>query len=142
MLGGGVAVYANGSINKAEAQDTGKQISGAPEMTAGLGLLWQRGPWSTSLIYKRTGATPQVEYSSSPATYDSYRIAARDNTDLGIAYTLENLRVAKSVKLQWNVFNLMDRDSVTSISAASSAAGDQYLFQAPRSMQFSVKTTF
>ena len=142
VLGGGVAVYANGSINKAEAKDTGKQISGAPEMTAGLGLLWQRGPWSTSLIYKRTGTTPQIEYSSSPSTYDGYKIAARDNTDLGVTYTLENLRVAKSVKLQWNVFNLMDRDSVTSISTGSTAAGDQYLSQAPRSMQFSVKATF
>jgi hypothetical protein len=36
----------------------------------------------------------------------------------------------------------MDRDAVTSIKVASAAAGNQYLFQAPRSMQFSVKATF
>ena len=142
VLGGGFAAYVNGSINRAKANDTGKQISGAPDMTAGLGLLWQAGPWSTSLIYKRTGSTPQVEYSSNPTGYEGYRIAARDNTDLGVAYTLDKLRLAKNVKLQFNVFNLMDRDSLTAIKVASTVAGNQYQYQVPRSMQFSVKAAF
>lgn len=117
LVGGGLALYVNGSVNKATAADTGKQISGAPDMTAALGLIYNGGPWSASLIHKRTGATYQKDFAG-----------------------------ARSVKLQVNVFNLLNNQKVTSISAASSSAiksaGDQYLFQAPRSVQVSAKLSF
>ncbi len=143
LLGGGLAVYANGSINRAKALDTGKQISGAPDMTAGLGALWSRGPWATSLIYKRTGETHQQEYSASPSTYEAYKVAARDNTDLGVTYTMTNLALgAKVLKLQFNVFNLMGREDITSISVGSTVPANQYQFQAPRSMQISARAQF
>ena len=142
LVGGGFAVYANGSVNRATALDTGKQISGAPEMTAALGVLYNAGPWGASLIGKRTGAAYQQEYATNPALYETYKVAAYNNLDLGASYTLRQIEVigAKSLKLQINVFNLLNRQETTSIAGTGAAA--QYTFQAPRSLQLSAKATF
>ncbi len=144
MLGGGFALHANGSINQAKAADTGKSISSAPNMTAALGALYNQGPWALSLIHKRTGAAYQQEYDATkPANFDLYRVAAYDNTDLGVSYTFTQPGFgAKALKLQLNVFNLMNRQEVTAISPGSTLAKDQYIFQAPRSLQVSIKADF
>ncbi len=145
VLGGGFAAYANGSINKATASDTGQQISGAPKMTAALGGLYNSGPWASSLIYKRTGVVYQKDYTTQ-AYYDYYKTTAYGNLDLGVAYTIKNPGVfAKALKLQFNVFNLTNSRAVTSITAAAKTVAspyDTYIYQAPRSMQVSVKADF
>ena len=142
MVGGGFALYANGSINKATANDTGKQIAGAPAMTAALGALYNSGPWSASLIHKVTGAAYQTDYTAaSAADYEAYRVAAYDNTDLGVSYTfVKPVQGTQAVKVQLNVFNLLNRQQVTAISGTGKYA--QYTYQAPRSLQLSVKADF
>ena len=144
VIGGGFAIYANGSINRATASDTGKTISNSPEMTAAAGLLFSSGPWASSFIYKRTGANYQQDFDATkPASYDYYKVAAYNNADLGASYTFRNLDIGtKALKLQVNIFNLFDQQRVTSISPGKVLAGDQYVFQAPRSVQVSVKVDF
>jgi iron complex outermembrane receptor protein len=144
MIGGGFAAYVNGSVNKATANDTGKTISGAPDMTAALGALYNSGPWGASLIWKRTGRSYQQDYdASNPTAFDRYRIAATSNTDLSLSYRFTGLGYGvKALKLQLNVFNLMNKQDVTSISPAKVTAYDQYTFQAPRSWQLSAKAEF
>ena len=145
VVDGGFSVFANGSINKALANDTGKQISGAPEMTAAVGGLFAQGPWASSLILKRTGAVYQKEFTNQ-AYYDFYKTASYDNIDLAVSYTMKNVAQFKAVKVQLNVFNLADSQKATAITAASSTvtgtAYDTYIFQAPRSAQISVKADF
>ncbi|CAM3849560.1 TonB-dependent receptor [Roseateles saccharophilus] len=144
MVGGGFAAYANASVNKAIAQDTGKTISGAPNMTAALGALYNQGPWGASLIWKRTGSSYQQDYdASNPGAYERYRTAATTNTDLSLSYRFTNVGFgAQALKLQLNVFNLMNKQDVTSISPAKNPTFDQYTFQAPRSYQVSAKAEF
>jgi iron complex outermembrane receptor protein len=150
MVINGVALYANGSYNKATATDSGKQISGAPLMTAGLGVIYNSGPWGSSLIHKRTGVTYQKDFTPSApnqAYYDFYRLHSYDNTDFGVSYNFGKVFSAtKSTKLQLNIFNVFNQRRVTSISAGSStainSASDQYLFQAQRSFQVSGKFEF
>ncbi len=144
LVGSGVALYANGSVNRATANDTGKTISGAPNMTAALGLLYSAGPWSSSLIYKRTGATYQQDFvATNAAAYEYYKVAAYNNVDLSLSYLLRDAPLhIKGLKLQLNVFNLLNREEVTSISPGKVLAGDQYQFQAPRSLQVSAKADF
>ena len=140
----GLALYANGSINRATASDTGKTISNSPNMTAALGALYSTGPWSTSLIVKRTGSNYQQDYDATrPAAYDAYKVGAYNNADLGASYLFMNPGVGvKSLKLQINVFNLLNQQRVTSISPGKVVAGDQYTYQAPRSFQMSAKADF
>ncbi|MFG6486855.1 TonB-dependent receptor [Roseateles sp. BYS78W] len=144
LIGNGIAAYVNGSINKATANDTGKTISGAPDSTAALGALYNSGPWGASLIFKRTGRSYQQDYdATNPAAYDTYRIAATTNTDLSLSYRFTGLGWGvRGLKLQLNVFNLMNKQDVTSISPAKVAKYDQYTFQAPRSWQLSAKAEF
>ncbi len=143
-VGNGVALYANGSSNQANANDTGKTISGTPDMTAALGALYNGGPWSASLIYKRTGEVRQVDYDpTKPAAFDQYLTSAYANIDLSVAYRFQNPGAGiKTLKLQFNVFNLLDRQGITSISTGKTAAFDQYTSQAPRSFQVSAKADF
>ncbi len=156
VIGSGFSAYANASINRAIASDTGQQIAGAPAMTAALGGLYSEGAWSGSLIYKRTGAVRQLDYAAGQPTfagtaaYDYYKTAAYGNLDLGVAYALKNIGgFVKSGKIQLNVFNLLNSQAVTGISspkltAAQTApsAYDTYIYQAPRSLQVSFKADF
>ncbi len=138
-----LAIYLNGSVNKATASDTGQQISKAPKNTAAIGLIYNEGPWSSSFMYKHTGAIYQQEYSSGPSSYEYYKLKGYDNADFGLGYTFQNMGFGlKKLKLQVNVFNLFNKQEVTSISTGKTLAGDQYTFQAPRSTQFSVRADF
>jgi len=143
-MGNGVALYANGSSNKARANDTGKTISGAPDMTAALGALYNNGPWAASLISKRTGKVRQVDYDATkPLAYDQYLTPAYTNTDLSVAYRFDKPGMGmKALKLQFNVFNMFNQQKVTAIATGKTAATDQYTFQAPRSYQVSMKADF
>jgi iron complex outermembrane recepter protein len=140
----GLALYSNGSINKATANDNGKTIAGAPRMTAAMGAIYSAGPWGGSLIFKRTGSVYQQDYDAAkPANYDFYRTRAYDNIDFGVSYTFTGLGLfAKTLKLQANVFNLANQQRITSISPGKVLAGDQYLYQAPRSFQVSARMVF
>lgn len=144
LVGGGFAAYVNGSINKATANDTGKTISGSPDSTAALGALYNAGPWGASLIWKRTGRIYQADYdATNPTAYDRYHTAATTNTDLSLSYRFTQLGMGlKGLKLQLNIFNLMGKQDVTSITPGKTLAGDQYIFQAPRSVQVSAKAEF
>ncbi len=144
MVADGLALYANGSLNRATANDTRKAISGAPSMTAALGTVYNNGPWGGSLIFKRTGAVYQQEFDlTKPANYDYYRTRAYDNLDLGASYTFAGLGpFVKALKLQANIFNVLNQQHVTSISPGKTRAGDQFLSQAPRSFQISARLTF
>ena len=152
VLGGGFSAYANGSINSAKASDTGQQIANAPDMTAALGALYKAGPVDASLIYKVTGATRQKDFDATKAPingqsyYDYYKAPAYGNLDLGVAYTIKNpTQWTKAIKLQLNVFNLLNSQSTTAISSGpynKQIQYDTYVYQAPRSMQVSLKADF
>jgi outer membrane receptor protein involved in Fe transport len=81
------------------------------------------------------------------AYYDYYNVAAYGNLDLGVSYTMKNVSTfTKSLKLQLNVFNLTNSQQVTAITPKSSSstgsALDTYIYQAPRSIQLSLKADF
>jgi iron complex outermembrane receptor protein len=149
LVGGGLAAYINGSLNRATANDTGMQISGAPEYTAALGALYNDGGWSGSLIYKHNGPIRQVEFSAGKAQingvdpFDYYQTAAYGTLDLALAYTFsEPIAFSKKMKLQLNVFNVADSSAVTAISTGTNTSYDTYIYQTPRSFQVTVKADF
>jgi iron complex outermembrane receptor protein len=146
ILGGGFALYTNGSINVAEANDTGKQLASAPTYTAALGGLYSDGPWSGSLMLKRVGTVYQQEFAAGAtgqADYDYYKSSAYNNLDLGVAYAFKNpTSYSKKATLQFNVFNMLNSQKVTAITTPlvnKDRAFDTYLYQAPRSMMVTLK---
>ena len=144
LIQGGLALYANGSINRAVANDTGKTISSSPNMTAAAGIIYMGDPWGGSLIFKRTGSAYQQDFDpANPANYDYYKIGSYDNVDLGVSYAFRRpFGGVRLAKLQFNVFNLVDQQHVVAISPGKVHAGDQYIYQAPRSYQISARVEF
>ena len=75
--------------------------------------------------------------------FDYYQTPAYGNVDLGVAYTIRDAGLfAKALKLQFNVFNLTNSQAVTAISTGKTLPLDTYIYQAPRSIQVSVKADF
>ena len=149
VLGGGLSAYVNGSINKAKATDTDQQLANAPEFTAALGALYSEGAWSGSLIYKVTGTVRQKDFSASAAPingvayYDYYQTPSYGTLDLAVAYSFNGGKTfGKNMKLQLNLFNVLDNNAVTAISTGKTVAYDTYVYQTPRSFQVTLKADF
>ena len=149
VLGGGLSAYLNGSVNSAKATETGSQLANAPEFTAALGALYSDDGWSGSLLYKVTGPVRQRDNTAGKAAingvayYDYYQTPSYGTLDLAVAYTINgSSALGKKVKLQLNVFNLMDNNAVTAISTGATTNYDTYVVQTPRSFQLSLKTDF
>lgn len=149
VLGGGLSAYLNGSVNKATATDTGLQLANAPEFTAAVGALYSEGGWSGSLIYKVNGPVRQKDFTAGKAAingvayYDYYQTPSYGTLDLAMAYTLTGRSAfGKSLKLQLNVFNVLDNNAVTAISTGTTTTYDTYVYQTPRSFQVSLKADF
>jgi iron complex outermembrane receptor protein len=136
VIGGGLSVFANGSLNSARSTTTGLTIAGAPSSTAALGALYATGPWSVSLIAKQTGSQYAAE--GEPA---AYRIGAWTTTDLNVVYTVDNVGGwARRLRIQLAIYNLGNNQSVLSITPnAKGAAFDQYLFVPGRSAMLSMR---
>ena len=111
------ALFANGSLNRAIASDTRRQLANAPYMTAAGGVIVRHGPIRFSLIDKVTGAQfAQNAASSGDTLYRRYRIAPYNTTVLAASYELGPVRVGVEVT------DLFDSQRVTSIAPSSKTA--------------------
>lgn len=138
-VGSGFSLHANGSINKAEAKDTGLQIGKVPKSTAALGVLYKANGAYGSLIAKSVGS--QYAKDGEPA---AYQIGAYTVTDFTAGY---RWRIAgstiKALKAQIGVNNVFNKQDTTSITPNSKgAAFDQYTFVPERSWTVSLTADF
>ncbi|MBS0477403.1 MAG: TonB-dependent receptor [Proteobacteria bacterium] len=137
-----IAVFANGSVNSAEASDTGLQIAYAPKSTAAGGVIVKQGPFKFSLIDKYTG--PQS------ATGDGnpiYAIAGYNTAIVAASYQYGPVRIGVEVT---NAFdsrrvNQIAPNSKTVAGSAGLAVAtnyDQYYFQPGRAVSADVTFLF
>ena len=112
VIGAGFSAYANASTNNARYKSNNAagnlgRVEKAPDMTAALGALYNSGPLSASLIYKRTGSF--FAFANEPA---AYKIKGYSNADLNVAYTFLNpgALAIKAIKLQLSVFNVFNQN--------------------------------
>jgi iron complex outermembrane recepter protein len=101
-LDGGIAVFANGSINYAKEAGTHNPVSNAPKSTAAAGVLYKHGPIRFSLIDKWTG--PQYATSEALDATQTFfmlqravRISPYNTTILSASYQWRNLRFGLDV---------------------------------------------
>jgi iron complex outermembrane receptor protein len=137
-LGHGFSLHANGSVNKAEAKDTGLQIAKVPKSTSALGLLYKDHGLYGSLIAKNVGS--QYAKDGEPA---AYQLGAYTVADFTLGYRWRLNGPVKAVKAQIGVNNLFDRQDATSITPNSKGvAFDQYTFVPERSWTLSLSADF
>lgn len=112
-----IAVFANGSVNRAIEKTTRLQVAQAPKYTAAGGLIVKQGPIRFSLIDKVTGPqyanNPTNLTSQNLALYNAYRIKAYNTAILAASYEVGPIRVGVEVT------DLFNSQSVTSIGSSS-----------------------
>jgi iron complex outermembrane receptor protein len=137
-VGSGFSLHANGSINRAEAKDTGLQIAKVPKSTAALGLLYKANGAYGSLIAKSVGS--QYAKDGEPS---AYQIGAYTVTDFTAGYRWKIGGVVKALRAQIGVNNVFNKQDATSITPNSKGvAFDQYTFVPERSWTVSLTADF
>jgi iron complex outermembrane receptor protein len=152
IVGAGISVYANASINSARYQHT-TAVSGisndswiplTPDRTAALGLLYNQGALQASLIDKFVGA----RYGD---VNNYYRLGGYSTADAAINYSFGSFGgTVKNAKVGVTLQNIGDRKSVYflngysgSNSTAFGANGVPLLFTLPgRSIQVNLSASF
>jgi len=142
----GFSAYANGSVNRAESKATGLAVAGVPNSTTALGVLYNAGGWSGSIVSKRVGSSYALDDGG-------YKMDPNTSTDLNIGYTFDNPGMgAKSMKLRFGLYNLFNRQDVIAVKPVNTtvgsakygqpAAGDTFLYQPERSFMASLNVAF
>ncbi|HEX7854782.1 MAG TPA: TonB-dependent receptor [Sphingobium sp.] len=127
VLRGGLAVFANGSLNYAKEEDTLNQLPNAPKATAAAGVLYKHGPIRLSLIDKWTGPQYAVKEALDPTqsyfiVNRSVRISPYNTTILTGSYEWRNFRFGL------NVTNLFDSRKVENISLSGNGPASNQLY--------------
>jgi iron complex outermembrane receptor protein len=149
VLGHGLAVFANGSINSAREKVTHNVVSNAPKGTAAAGLLYKAGPIKLSLIDKWIGPQYATSESFVPATglnaiSRQVRIAPYNDAIIAASYEWRNFRFGLEVT------DLFNSEKVENLGLSGSAdagsqfnrTGDQFYYQPGRQITGDITVRF
>ena len=70
LVGGGLAIYMNGTAGSAKYASTGQWVQNAPKDTETLGLTFNRGSWNVGFFSKRVGQM----YNDNGAVHQAFTI--------------------------------------------------------------------
>jgi iron complex outermembrane recepter protein len=111
----GFSLYGNATINSAKQKGTDAWMPDAPRQTAALGLLYERGPVTGSLIMKYIGR----QFGD---TGDTQPIGGYAVTNFAAGYTLKNVSPwLRTVRLGFQVDNLFNRTSINGLAGYTAA---------------------
>jgi iron complex outermembrane receptor protein len=139
-VGAGFSVYLNGTVGAAKYQNTGLWVASAPQNTEAFGLTYQHKNWDFGFFDKRIG---HMWNDNGPAN-QAIPIDPFSYTNLYFNYTMRGASYMRGTKIRFGINNLLDRHSITGVTAASTAsnapnAGDQLQLLPARS--FSITFT-
>jgi iron complex outermembrane receptor protein len=144
ILGAGLSVYGNASLNSARLTTDQSWVAETPNRTAALGLLYNHSAWQASLIDKYVG----VRYGD---TENAYRLSAYSTADAAVNYSVGPLgSVFKNGKIGLTVQNIADHRSIYFLNGYSNGAtpagyvnGNPLFFTLPgRSFQVNLSASF
>lgn len=149
VLGHGIALFANGSLNSAREKGSHNLVSNAPKSTAAAGLLYKAGPIKLSLIDKWVGPQYATSESFVPATglnviSRQVRIAAYNDAIIAASYEWRNFRFGLEVT---DLFNSEKIENLSLSGAADPGSpynrtGDQFYYQPGRQITGDVTVRF
>jgi iron complex outermembrane recepter protein len=139
LLGGGLAIYLNGTLGSAKYADTGLSVQNTPSDTETAGLTYNRGSWNMGLFSKRVGKM----YNDNGNTHQAVAIDPFNITNMFVNYSVGGSSVLAQSKIRFAVNNLTDSHALTGVSPASTAtsapaAGDVLTLMSGRSVSVSL----
>jgi iron complex outermembrane receptor protein len=143
LVGGGFAVYLNGTTGTAKYNDTKQWVQNAPKDTETIGLTYNVGSWNVGLFSKRVGEMWQ----DNVAAHEAVAIDPFNITNLFINYQLRGSSQLQSTRIRFAVNNLTDNHAITGVTPASAASnlpasGDILTLMSGRSASVSVTIGF
>lgn len=131
VIGAGLSLYANASINSARLKSDDTWVPLAPNETGVIGLLYKQGPLQASVIDKYVG----VRYGDAE---DYYRLGGYSTVDASFNYLIGQWAALKAAKIGFTVQNLTNNKSIYFLagysggtSTAFGANGVPLLFTLP-----------
>ncbi|HWW83739.1 MAG TPA: TonB-dependent receptor [Vicinamibacterales bacterium] len=143
LVGGGLAVYLNGTVGTAKYTDTDQWVQNAPSDTQTIGLTYNRASWNVGFFNKRVGQQWNDNGSAHQAVVsDPFNI-----TNLFVNYTLRGGSKLSQSRLRFAVNNLTDSHAITAITPASTksnlpAPGDLLSLMPGRSVSVSISVGY
>ncbi len=136
-VGGGFSLYGNASLNSAREKASGQWLPNAPDRTAALGVLFDRGPWSASLLDKYVG----VRYGDSGQTQ---RLGGYATTDLAASYVFEHpLHAVRDATVSVKVGNLANNKHINALAGYTGQDGTPLYWTIPeRSFELDLSAHF
>jgi iron complex outermembrane receptor protein len=138
LVGGGLAVYLNGTKGTAKYTDTGLWVQNAPSDTETIGLTYNLGSWNVGFFSKRVGQM----YNDNANLHQAIPIDPFNITNLFFNYTVRGSSRLSASRIRLAVNNLTNSHAITAVSAASAksnaaAPGDILTLMAGRSVAVS-----
>jgi len=143
LVGGGLAVYVNGTKGSARYSDSSLRVQNAPGDTETVGLTYNKGSWNVGFFSKRVGQM----FNDNGNVHEAVALDPFNITNLFFNYTLRgSSRLAQS-KVRLAVNNLTDSHAITGVTPASTksnapAPGDVLTLMSGRSVSVSFTVGF
>ncbi|MEO8481977.1 MAG: TonB-dependent receptor [Acidobacteriota bacterium] len=118
LIGGGLALYMNGTVGSARYASTNEWVQNTPKDTETLGLTFNRGSWNLGFFSKRVGQ----RYNDNGAVHQAFRLDPFTVANLFFNYTLKGSSMFSQSRIRLAVNNLTDNQSITAIPKGGSAA--------------------
>jgi len=115
LVGGGLAIYLNGTKGTAKYTDTGLWVQNAPSDTETIGLTYNLGSWNVGFFSKRVGEM----YNDNANLHQAIPIDPFNITNLFVNYTLRGSSRLSASRIRLALNNLTDSHAITAVSAAS-----------------------
>jgi iron complex outermembrane recepter protein len=117
LVGGGLAVYLNGTAGSAKYQDTNQWVQNAPKDTETLGLTYNQDNWNFGFFNKRVGRL----YNDNGAVHQAFTIDPFNITNLFFNYTVRGTSRLSQSRIRLAVNNLTDSHAITGVPQGATA---------------------
>jgi iron complex outermembrane receptor protein len=143
LLGGGFAVYLNGTTGSAKYNDTKQWVQNAPKDTETIGVTYNLGSWNLGLFSKRVGQM----YNDNGAAHQAVAIDPFNITNVFVNYQVGGASRLANTRIKFAINNLTNSHAITAITPASTksndpAAGDILTLMGGRSVSVSLTLGF
>lgn len=117
LVGGGLAVYLNGTVGSAKYADSKQWVQNTPKNTETFGLTYNRGNWNFGFFNKRVGPL----FNDNGTVHEAFAIDPFNLTNLFFNYTLRGSSKLSQSRIRLAVNNLTDSHAVTGVPQGGTA---------------------
>ena len=139
LIGGGLALYLNGTAGSAKYNDTHLWVQNTPSDTETAGVTYNMGSWNAGLFSKRVGQM----YNDNGSAHQAVAIDPFQITNVFVNYQFHGASPLRNSRIRFAVNNLTDSHAITAVTPAATtsnlpAPGDVLTLMSGRSVSVSL----